>query len=178
MNTSIGECNARSTMVTALFNDRSSAERAYQSVAARGYGPDEVDIVMSDKTRNSEFAIAHARLGNKTLAGAGFGSAIGGAVGALAAVLASVGTAFMLPGIGVVVAGPIAAALAGGGAGAATGGLIGALVGRGMPADRIKYYEAGVKSGAILLGVKARNAADADDFAREWTLYEGEYLYR
>jgi hypothetical protein len=121
MNTSIGECNARSTMVTALFNDRSSAERAYQSVAARGYGPDEVDIVMSDKTRNSEFAIAHARLGNKTLAGAGFGSAIGGAVGALAAVLASVGTAFMLPGIGVVVAGPIAAALAGGGAGAATG---------------------------------------------------------
>jgi hypothetical protein len=114
----------------------------------------------------------------RALAGAGVGSAIGGAVGALAAVLASVGTALVLPGVGLVVAGPIAAALAGGGAGAATGGLIGALVGRGMPADRLKYYEAGVKSGAILLGVKARSAADADVFAREWTQYEGEYVYR
>jgi hypothetical protein len=170
MNVSTGDWNVRSTLVTALFNDRASAERAYQSVAARGYGPDEVDVVMSDQTRESEFAAPHGPLGNRALAGAGVGGAIGGAVGAIAAVLASVGTAF--------VAGPVAVALAGGGAGAATGGLIGALVGRGLPADRLKYYEAGVKSGAILLGVKARTVADADHFAREWTLCEGEYLYR
>jgi hypothetical protein len=178
MNVSTGDWNVRSTLVTALFNDRASAERAYQSVAARGYGPDEVDVVMSDQTRESEFAAPHGPLGNRALAGAGVGGAIGGAVGAIAAVLASVGTAFVLHGLGIVVAGPVAVALAGGGAGAATGGLIGALVGRGLPADRLKYYEAGVKSGAILLGVKARTVADADHFAREWTLCEGEYLYR
>ncbi len=178
MNAASGNLHSPSTMVTALFNDRSSAERAYRSVAARGYGPDEVDVVMTDKTRNSEFTAPGGFAGNKAAKGAGVGSAIGGAVGAIAAVLAAVGTSVVVPGLGLVVAGPIAAAIAGGGAGAATGGLIGALVGWGMPEERLKYHEAGVKSGAILLGVKARNAADADHFASEWTACEGEYVYR
>ncbi len=38
-------------MVTALFNDRDSAERAYQSVSSRGYDNGDVNVVMSDETR-------------------------------------------------------------------------------------------------------------------------------
>ena len=53
----------------------------------------------------------------------------------LAAVVA-VGTPSLLPGINLVIAGPIAAALAGAGAGAVTGGVIGALVGVGIPEYR------------------------------------------
>ena len=75
-------------------------------------------------------------------------------------------------------AGPIAAALAGGGAGAATGGLIGALVGAGMPEERVKHYEEGIKNGGILLGVRARNADDAAYFENDWRANAGQDVYR
>ena len=42
-------------MVTSLFPDRSSAERAYSDVSARGYGQDDVNLVMSDDTRKRHF---------------------------------------------------------------------------------------------------------------------------
>ena len=104
-------------------------------------------------------------------------SAIGGVVGAVAAVVAAAGT-IAVPGLGLVVAGPIAAALAGGGAGAATGGLVGALVGSGMPEERIKLYESGIKEGGIMMGVRAKNADDADYIEREWKSNQGENIYR
>ena len=44
------------------------------------------------------------------------------------AAVAAAGTSLAIPGLGVVIAGPLAAALAGAGAGAATGGLLGAQV--------------------------------------------------
>ena len=37
----------RSEVVTGMFRDRESAERAYQSLAARGYGRDDVNVIMS-----------------------------------------------------------------------------------------------------------------------------------
>ena len=166
-------------LVTGLFNDRPSAERAYDSVTSRGYTGDDVNLVMSDETRKRHFAPdgSETELGTKAAKGAGVGGAIGGVVGAIAAVVAT-GAAVVIPGLGLIVAGPIAAALAGGGAGAAAGGLIGALVGAGIPEERVKHYEAGIKKGGILMGVKARNAADAEYFERDWKSNQGEHVYR
>jgi hypothetical protein len=169
-------------LVTGLFNDRTSAERAYDTAAARGYENDDVDLVMSDEARKRHFADdgtgTETELGTKAAQGAGVGGAIGGAVGAVAAVVAAVGTSIAIPGLGIVVAGPVAAALAGGGAGAATGGLIGALVGAGMPEERIKRYESGIKKGGILMGVRARNADDAEYIERGWKSNSGQDVYR
>ena len=80
-------------------------------------------------------------------------------------------------GLGLVIAGPLAAGLAGAGAGALTGGLVGALVGWGIPEERVKKYEAGIKSGHILMGVKPRNADDASYFESEWNR-TGRDIYR
>jgi hypothetical protein len=167
-------------LVTGMFHDRDSAERAYSGVTSRGYNKDDVDLVMSDKTRDKHFASSNAGdtvLGTKAAQGAGVGGAIGGAVGAVAAVVAAVST-IAIPGVGLVVAGPIAAALAGGGAGAAAGGLVGALVGAGMPEERIKLYESGIKEGGIMMGVRARNADDAEYIEREWKSSKGQNVYR
>lgn len=166
-------------LVTGLFNDRPSAERAYNSVTARGYENDDVNLVMSDDTRKRHFSTdgTETELGNKAAKGAGVGGAIGGTVGAIAGVVAAV-TTIAIPGIGLIVAGPLAAALAGGGAGAAAGGLVGALVGAGIPEERVKHYEAGIKDGGILMGVKARNAADAEYFERDWKTNRGQHVYR
>ena len=169
-------------LVTGMFSDRESAERAYAGVASRGYGNDDVDLVMSDKTRDRYFGsdAKHQEtvLGTKAAQGAGVGGAIGGAVGAVAAVVAAVGTSIAIPGLGLVVAGPIAAALAGGGAGAATGGLVGALVGAGMPEERISHYENKIKDGGIMMGVRARNVEDADYIERDWQSNKGQDIYR
>lgn len=172
---------AKTRIVTGLFRDRESAERAYQSLTARGYGSNDVDVVMSDATRDQHFSgkgAASTELGNKAAEGAGIGGAIGGTVGAIAAAVAAVGTSIAIPGLGLVVAGPIAAALAGAGAGAAGGGLLGALIGWGIPEERVKHYEQGVKEGGILMGVRPRSDEDADHFEREWKSYNGEHVYR
>jgi uncharacterized protein YjbJ (UPF0337 family) len=169
-------------MMTGLFRDRESAEHAYGSLQSRGYGKDDVNLLMTDETRQRHFADTaggkETELGDKALEGAGVGSAIGGTVGAVLAAIAAIGTSVALPGLGLVVAGPIAAALAGAGAGGLTGGLVGALVGSGIPEERVKDYETGIKEGGIVMGVNPRSDEDAEYLEQEWRTHRGEHIYR
>lgn len=165
-------------VVTGLFRDRDSAERAYQLASSRGYDQDDVNLIMSDETRNRHFSnvggAVQTELGTKAAEGAGIGGAIGGTLGAVAAAIAALGTAIAIPGLGLVIAGPLAAALAGAGAGAATGGLVGALIGWGIPEERVAQYEAGIKDGGILMGVKTRSDEDAKTLGEQWKEHRGE----
>ena len=156
-------------MLTGMFNDRESVEDAYSRLHERGYTKDDVNLVMSDETRKKHFTKGKSEIGSKALEGAGTGSAIGAAVGAIAGVIAAIGTSLVIPGLGLVVAGPIAAGLAGAGAAGVTGGLIGALVGAGIPEERARLYESGIKDGKIVMGVHPRNEEDAKYFENEWS---------
>jgi hypothetical protein len=179
--TATNTTNSNSGLVTGLFRDRDSAERAYKSVSDLGYEHKDVNLVMSDETRKRYFSgegSADTELGTKAAEGAGIGGAIGGTLGAIAAAVAAVGTSIAIPGLGLVVAGPLAAALAGAGAGGVTGGLVGALIGWGIPEERVKQYESGIKEGGILMGVRPRSDADAQRFEQEWTNSRGEHVYR
>jgi len=166
--------------VTALFKDREHAERAYRSATELGYNKDDINLMMSDDTRKLHFPSGQAtdtELGNKAAEGAGIGGAIGGAIGAIAAAIAAMGTSLVIPGLGLIVAGPLAAAVAGAGAGGITGGLVGALVGWGIPEERVKHYEAGLREGGILLSIKARSNQDAQYFEQQWRANGGEHVY-
>lgn len=169
-------------MLTGLFPDRESAEAAYNAAHSRGYSKDDVNLVMSDDTRKRYFADdLHGReteLGTKAAEGAGIGAGIGGTVGAILAGIAAVGTSLALPGLGLVIAGPLAAAVAGAGAGAAGGGLLGALIGWNIPEERVKEYEEGIKNGGILMGVNTRNDDDALHFEDQWRQNRGQHIYR
>jgi hypothetical protein len=156
----VGEdCMAKPKLVTGLFKSRVAAEAAVDAILKRGYTRDDISVLMSDATRSKEFAV-QAR--THAADGAGIGGALGGAVGAVLAAIAAVGTTLFLPGINLVIAGPIAAALAGAGAGGVTGGLIGALVGAGIPEYRAKVYDAEIRGGGILIGVEARSDDEVD----------------
>ena len=169
-------------VLTGLFRDRDSAERAYQSISDRGYSRDDVNVVMSDETRKRHFSgTADGReteLGTKAAEGAGIGGAIGGSLGAIAAAIAAVGTTIALPGLGLVIAGPLAAAIAGAGAGAATGGIVGALIGWGIPEERVKMYDRGIREGGILMAVRPRSDEDATFLEDSWRANRGEHVYR
>jgi hypothetical protein len=175
----MNESTNQSRMVSGLFNDRESAERAYQSLNNRGYSHDEANVIMSDETRNNFYPAGSehtSALADKTMEDAGTGAAIGGTLGAIIAGIAAIGTSVLLPGLGLVVAGPLAAALVGAGAGGLTGGLIGALVGHGVPEDHAAEYESGIKNGGVFMGVNARNDEDAEYLHNEFNRSGGSHV--
>jgi len=159
-----------SRWMTGSFNDRDSAERAYNSLRERGYTHDDVNVLMSDDARNRHFSDddTTTELGSKAMEGAGVGSAIGGTLGAIIGGIAAIGTSVLIPGLGLVIAGPLAAALAGAGAGGLTGGLVGALVGSGIPEEEAVRYETDIKNGNIVMGFKPRSDEDYSYYENEW----------
>jgi len=173
----------RSNYVTGLYDSPESANRAYQELTStHGYGADDIDVLMTDETRQRHFGDVkpgtELSSGSKAAKGFGAGSAIGGGVGAALAAIFAVGTSVVVPGLGLVVAGPIAAALAGAGAGGATGGVIGALIGAGIPEERAAAYDRGLKQGGILLGTRARDEQEAADLERSFGEYGGTEVRR
>jgi hypothetical protein len=164
------ESTTRTRMRSALFADKNSADAGYQAALARGYKPEEINILMSDDTKkrfysNSTQTVTTEK-GDKSMEGLAIGGALGGTIiGAIGAIVA-LSTTIVVPGLGLVVAGPLAAALVGAGAGSISGGLLGALIGAGLPEDRATIYENGIKKGEIVISVPSR---DKDDLlVQDW----------
>lgn len=175
-----GHMTTDRSLLTGMFLDRERTENAYNTLQKKGYAIDDINLVMSDETRKNHFSNddIKSELGTKAAETAGKGSAIGGTVGAIVGVVAAIGTSLVIPGLGIVVAGPIAAGLAGAGAGGITGGVIGALVGSGIPEDRAKLYESGINNGYIVMGVHPRNDDDAKYFENDWLTNNGQEIHR
>lgn len=153
----------RSDYVSRVFRTREDADTAFSELRDRGYTDSDINVMMSDDTRDRYFTDVDrdTELGDKVAENAGTGSLIGGGIGAVVGAIAAIGSNVLLPGLGLIVAGPLAAGLAGAGAGAATGGLIGALTGAGVPEDEARRYETDIKDGGIYMGYKPRNEEDA-----------------
>ena len=131
-------------LVTALFKSKVAAESAVDALLKRGYSRDDISVLMSDATRSKEFAL---QTRTHAADGLGIGAATGGAVGAVIAAIAAVGTTLFLPGINLVIAGPIAAALAGAGALAYSGGP---AISGGVANVKIRVY--GIPAAAAAIG--------------------------
>ncbi|HMT27705.1 MAG TPA: hypothetical protein PKD91_00355 [Bacteroidia bacterium] len=172
--------NSENRLLTGMFRDRESTEKAYNALHDRGYSKDEINLIMSNETRKAHFneeGVEQTEIGTKAAEHAGKGSAIGGTIGAIVGVVTAIGTSIVIPGLGLVIAGPIAAGLAGAGAGGLAGGVIGALVGSGIPEARAKLYESGIKEGNVVISVKPRNEEDAKYLESNWKTNRGEEIH-
>ncbi|HEX6645321.1 MAG TPA: general stress protein [Gemmatimonadales bacterium] len=145
-------------VVAALFNDRDRATRAVRDLRSRGFEPDEIGIVMRDRSEQGEL-IPDSGFRTGAASGALGGGVLGGVLGLLvgAGVLA-------IPGVGPVIAGGVLAstlgvtggtAAAGAGIGAATGGILGALIALGVPHEDARFFERGIREGGTLVAVHA-----------------------
>lgn len=147
-------------VVAGLFDDWKSAMAAITDLKAAAFTGDQIGVAMRDRT-------AQGRLVEETetqaAEGAVSGAVGGGLLGALAGYLIGIG-ALAIPGIGPVLAGGALAtafgiaggtAVAGAGIGAAAGGVVGGLVGLGFPETEARHFEAGIRSGRVLVIVKA-----------------------
>ena len=163
-----------------IFDTANSAERAYESCLSRGYELGQINVVVSEGTRqkllasDSEFK---AELATREADGGELGGPKGGRVGMLVTVLAAVGAAVAVPAIGFVV-GPLAIALTAAGAAGAAGGLFAVFSDWGVPEERRHGYEADVRKGAILMTVEAKSAADAAATAEDGAQSGGRDIHR
>jgi len=148
------------TLVVGIFRDRAAAQRCYDMLLGRGFHDTDVNVMMSEQTRHlygslgpDTPAIGKSGEGTKAAEGVGIGGAVGTAIGGSIAAIIAIGTSLVLPGLNLIVAGPLVAALAGGGAGAVAGGLLGGLVGLGIPEENADAYHLALREGGTLIGV-------------------------
>jgi hypothetical protein len=170
---------ARGVLLTGLFADGESAERAYQACVDRGHAVGDVNVVVSEGTRKRllEKRDEHlASLAERKMEGGELGGPPGGRVGILVTVFAAVGAAIAIPTVGFI-AGPLAVALAAAGTAGVAAGLISAFADWGVPADRVKRYEQGIRSGSILVLVEARSQAEAREIADDWNRIGGKGIF-
>lgn len=138
-------------IVTATFKDRAASEAALRNLETIGIRSEQVSLIMTDETRHNHFKISED---TKADEGAISGAGVGGIAGVLLSMLTTAGV-MAIPGLNLVVTGPIVAALAGLGAGAIVGGILGGLVGAGIPEHEAKIYEREIKKGGVLLAIEA-----------------------
>jgi hypothetical protein len=171
-----------SRTVTALFRDVRRAEQGYEAAVVLGYERSDINLLMTNETRERLMSRGHDEMaseeaeGDKPLKAEDVGGPTGGAIGTIAPVIAAVGAVVLIPGL--VIAGPVAAALTAAGAVGLAGGLIGALTDWGIPRERTRDYEAGIRKGGVLIGVKARSDEDAERLERDWQTLGGELVQR
>lgn len=165
--------------IHSVFKTREGAQKAYDELIYRGYNADEISVIISGETQALHLAKENTedKAEHKTLEKAGLGTAIGGTAGAVAGAIAAIGTAVIVPGLGIAVAGPILASLTGAGAGGIAGGLIGALVGSGISKKHAEHYENSLKDGGIIIGFKPKTVEDRMEIITAWNGFGGRQVH-
>ena len=142
--------------VVGLFDDRDDAQRAVKDFLDNDFPSDRISIITSDP--NGEFVNHKVDSEGGTHAAEGFltgavsGAILGGAFGALV----GAGVLFFPP-LGLIAAGPVAAAIAGAGVGALGAGLLGALVGLGIPEEHANTYAEAIRRGSCLVSLEVND---------------------
>lgn len=168
-------------VVIGVFRSREAAENCFQALLNRGYLSSDVNVLMTERTRRHHYTTERTAVesiakdltgrtsfsqstslnsgsaaGSKAVQGVGVGGSIGTAIGATLAAMAAVGTSLIIPGLNLIVAGPLVAVMAGGGAGALAGGLVGGLVGLGIPEQDAVVYNRALQEGGVVMSVHGR----------------------
>jgi hypothetical protein len=138
-------------VVVQSYGNESDAEDVVRELLDGGFTADEISIIARDEETAETVAGAS---GEDVAAGTGIGAVTGGVLGGIAGLLVGA-AALAIPGIGVVVAGPLAATLGGAGLGAITGGIAGALASIGVSEEEASHFNERYESGDILVVVAA-----------------------
>ena len=162
---------SETVQIVDVFDAPERAERAYDQLMEMGYNKDEINVLMSAETqklfRSGNPVVAMAtgtevpNATEKVLGGAGAISA----AGALSGVIAGVGASLVVPGLGLIVAGPLAAL--GAGLGAALGAIYGIPFSE-MAGNEIANYETNIHEGKVLLSVTPHSPEDRNTIQQAW----------
>lgn len=131
--------------VAAVFDDPANAQQAINELGASGFQADQISTLVSE-AKKTQLMVRPDVHGVD-------GIALGGLAGTVLGGLTAAG-AFLIPGVGAVLAaGPVLTVLAGMGAGATTGGLAGGLIGIGLPDDEARLVAEDLEQGRVWVSV-------------------------
>ena len=155
-------------VISAVFDDRSSAEAAISELRTAGADTGRLSVIGREEGRTTVSDGAGEDTG-EAVGDAAKGALGGAGIGAILGV-----AALAIPGVGpLAAAGAIAssaipgAAAIGAGAGALAGGLGGLLKDHGVDDEDASYYEDRIKSGGIFVSVDASDDGISPDAARD-----------
>ena len=146
-----------SHLMTAIFSDSKKAGEAIGELKTKGYTND-ISVIAKD-TKDKELASHQVK--QDVSDGAAAGAATGAAMGTVAGLLVGAAS-FVVPGVGLVVLGPLATILSGAAAGAVAGGITGTLVDWGIPDAKAKDYEHRIKNGEVLVAVSSDPSKESE----------------
>jgi hypothetical protein len=144
--------------VVGLFDDRDHAQKAVRDFIDHKFNSDKVSIVTTDPRGEFVRQPVTAEPGNQSGQGAAVGALSGAVVGGIFGLLVGA-SVLVIPGLGLLAAGPIVATAAGAGIGLIGGGLLGALIGLGIPKDQVQTYAEAIRRGGCVVAVEV---ADSD----------------
>lgn len=158
------------TLVSAVFDSRSEAERAVSQLRNAGVPDSAISIIA--QREHGESAVTTDGSGEEVAKDVVGTAALGAGAGTLLGI-----AALAIPGVGpLVAAGAIAstaipgAALTGAAIGAAAGGVAGLLKDHGVSGDDADYYESRISQGGVFVSVDA-DGATVDRQTAEDILY-------
>ena len=138
--------------VIGVFDRFQQADEAAAALHAAGFGEEDISVVRQEEGSAPAVSADETKANAGVVTGVSVGAVIGGALGL---------AALAIPGLGLVVAGPLAAALGGAVAGGALGALAGSFAGLGVPTEQAKEYEQAVRSGGVVVAVKTPDEESA-----------------
>ncbi len=142
--------------IAGVFDSKEAANAAVSMLLNTGFNKEDISLIVSDNAHHTIFPHPVDDESSNAIKSGAVGALFGGALGALIASLTLVGVV-VVPGSGLLMAGPLMAALTGAGAGAAIGGLSGALISAGFSVDEAKRYEEEIRHGKAVIIVQAAN---------------------
>ena len=158
------------------FDNVREANAYYDHLVENGYSTNDITVMLSEETKDRFYA-DNEHVSDTTddaLKGAGTGSAIGGTAGAIAGAVAAVSGAVLVPGLGLAIAGPLAATLAGAGIGGASGAVIGALTNAGLSDSAATEYKKALDNGEIIISVNPEDGdANLQNYSYGREMYNG-----
>jgi Na+/serine symporter len=144
--------------VIGIYKTRQGASNAVDHLVREGFARENVSVLLSEEARTKWFALDKH---TKAVEGAAVGGLTGGALGALVLGLTAAGSV-AIPGIGVLISGPLLAAITGAGAGGAAGSAVGGLLGLGIPEREVKHITRSLKDHCIAVGVQVEDVQSAE----------------
>ncbi len=144
-------------MIIGIFEDSKDAGMVVSEFKSKGLTDEITVVAKKELMEDSEVHEIKKDVSEGTTTGAVAGATVGG----IAALLAGAAS-FVVPGVGLLVFGPLATMLTGLAGGALSGGIVGALVDHGLPEEKAKLYEQRLEAGEVAIGVTV-GKMDADE---------------
>ena len=173
-----------------VFDNRTTAETAFELIHNRGYDKHDINLIMSHEARELYFSnksfegdpiftekdmIKESephKVTNVILKDAAIGAGIGVTIGAVLGAVAAIGTSIVIPGAGLIIAGPLASGIISATGLGIGGGMIGSIFGFEVP-DTHTTIEEEIQKNKILIGIHPKSKDDSDFIIKEWNNLAG-----